>query len=98
MLSGEQDTFAVVDQGSPGRTREVGLAGAGRAKEHHIPSEGDKAQGAQVGDDVAFEPAGVVEVEFLQRLAGRESGGPDAALAAVGLPCGDFPSPRRPPR
>ena len=41
-------------------------------------------------DDVAFEAAGVVEVELLEALAGRESGGADAALAAVGLPGGDL--------
>ena len=39
---------------------------------------------------VAFEAAGVVEVELLQALAGREPGGADAALAAVGLPGGDL--------
>ena len=32
----------------------------------------------------------MVEVELLQALAGREPGGPDAALAAVGLPGGDL--------
>jgi hypothetical protein len=49
-----------------------------------------KSQGAQVSKGVAFQPAGVVEVELLQGLAGGESGGADAALAAVGLPCGDL--------
>ena len=39
---------------------------------------------------VAFEAAGVVEVELLQALAGREPGGADAALTAVGLPGGDL--------
>ena len=51
---------------------------------------GDEVQGAQVGDDVAFEAAGVVEVELLQALAGGEPGGADAALAAVGLAGGDL--------
>ena len=51
---------------------------------------GDEVQGAQVGDQVAFEAAGVVEVELLQGLAGREPGGADPALAAVGLPGGDL--------
>jgi len=37
-----------------------------------------------------IQAAGVVEVEFLQRFAGREPGGADAALAAVGLAGGDF--------
>jgi len=47
--------------------------------------------GAEVGDDVAFERALVVEVEVLEGLAGREPGGPDAELAAVGLAGGDLP-------
>ena len=42
-----------------------------------------------MGDLLAFEAAGVVEVELLQRLAGREPGSPDAALAAVGFSGGD---------
>ena len=69
---------------------QVGLAGAGRAEEHDVVLGGDEVQGAQVGDDLAFEAAGVVEVELLQRLAGREPGGADAALAAVGLAGGDL--------
>ena len=39
---------------------------------------------------LAFEAAGVLEVEVLQRLAGGEAGGADAALAAVGLAGGDL--------
>ena len=70
--------------------RQVGLAGAGRAEEHDVVRGGDEVQGAQVGDQVAFEAAGVVEVELLQALAGREPGGADAALAAVGLAGGDL--------
>jgi hypothetical protein len=38
-----------------------------------------------VGDDVAFESAGVVEVELLEALSGGEPGGADPAFAAVGL-------------
>ena len=40
--------------------------------------------------DVAFEGALVVEVEVLEGLAGREPGGADAALAAVGFAGGDL--------
>jgi hypothetical protein len=43
-----------------------------------------------VRDDLAVEAAGVVEVELLQALAGREAGVADAALAAVGFSCGDL--------
>ena len=69
---------------------EVGLAGAGRAEEDHVVAGGDEVQGAQVGDGVAFERAGVVEVELLQALAGGETGSADAALAAVRFPGGDL--------
>jgi hypothetical protein len=47
-------------------------------------------QRAQVRDQVAFEAAGVVEVELLQRLAGREPGLPDAPFAAVGFSGSDL--------
>ena len=69
---------------------EVGLAGAGRAEEHHVLFRGDEVQGAEVGDLVAFQAAGVVEVELLQALAGREPGGADPAFPAVGFPGGDL--------
>jgi hypothetical protein len=69
---------------------QVGLAGAGGAEEDHVVAGGDEVQGAQVRDRVAFEAAGVVEVELFQALAGREAGGADAALAAVGLAGGDL--------
>jgi hypothetical protein len=59
-------------------------------EEHHVLAGGDEVQGAQVGDQVAFEAAGVVEVEFLEALAAREPGGADAAFAAVGLAGGDL--------
>jgi hypothetical protein len=70
---------------------EVGLAGAGRPEEHHVLPAGDEVQRAEVGDGVALEAAGVVEVELLDALAGREPGGPDPALTAVGLPGRDLP-------
>ena len=38
-----------------------------------------------MGDGVAFETAGVLEVEFLQALSGGEPGGSDPAFAAVVL-------------
>ena len=41
-------------------------------------------------DGLPAQAAGVVEVELFQRLAGREPGGPDPALAAVGLAGGDL--------
>ena len=66
------------------------LAGAGWAEEHHVVLGGDEVQGAEVRDQVTFEAAGVVEVELLEALAGREPGGADAALPAVGLPGGDL--------
>jgi hypothetical protein len=68
----------------------VVLSGAGRAEEHHVLAGGAEVQRAEVGDDVAFEAAGVVEVELLEALAGREASGVDAALAAMGLACRDL--------
>ena len=69
---------------------QVGLAGAGRAEEDHVLFGGDEVQRAEVGDLVAFEAAGMVEVEVLQRFAGREPGGSDPAFAAVGVAGGDL--------
>jgi len=43
-----------------------------------------------VGDRLPLEAAGVVEVELLQALSGREAGGAAAALAAVGFSGGDL--------
>jgi hypothetical protein len=68
----------------------VGLAGAWRAQEDHVLTGGDEVQGAHVRDGVALKAAGVVEVELLQALAGREAGGADAPFAAVGFAGGDF--------
>ncbi len=49
-----------------------------------------RSQGAQVGDGIAFESAGAVEVELLEALAGREPSGAHSAFPAVGLAGGDF--------
>jgi DNA invertase Pin-like site-specific DNA recombinase len=75
---------------TPDKEKGAVLTMAGRAEEDHVVAGGGEVQGAQVRDDVAFESAGVVVVEFLQRFAGREPGGADAAFAAMGLPRGDF--------
>ena len=57
-----------------------------RTEEHHVIAGGDEVQGAQMGDGVAFESAGVVEVELLQRFTRREASGADTFLTAVRLP------------
>jgi hypothetical protein len=62
----------------------------GRAEEDHVLPGGDEVQGPEVGDDLALEASGVVEVELFQRFAGGEPGGPDPALAAVGVAGGDL--------
>ena len=87
---GEQDPVPGLAGAHRQTDREVGFAGAGRAEEHDVVLGGDEVQGAEVGDEFAFEAAGVVEVELLERLAGGEPGRADAALAAVGLPGGDL--------
>lgn len=47
-----------------------------------------EVQGAKVGDERAFEAAGVVEIELLHALAGRKVSGPDAALPPWDSPWG----------
>jgi hypothetical protein len=62
----------------------------GRAQEDHLLAGRHEVAGAEMGELLALEAAGVVEVGLLQTLAGREAGGAEAALAAVGLPGGDL--------
>ena len=69
----------------PRRDGEMGLAGAGRPEEHDVVLGFDEVERAEMGDHVALEGALVIEVEVLEGLAGREAGGADAGLAAVGL-------------
>ena len=66
------------------------LRGPGRAEEDHVVFGGHEVQRAEVGDGVAVQAAGVVEVELLEAFAGGEAGGADAAFAAVGFPGGDL--------
>ena len=68
----EQDPVAMVGCGDAQAGGQVGLAGAGWAEEDDVVAGGDEVQGAQAGDDVALEAAGVLEVEVLQGFAGRE--------------------------
>lgn len=72
--------------------REVGLPGAGRAQEDDVLARGDEIQGPQMCDHLAAQPAGVIEVELFERLAGGEPSCPDPAFAAVGFPGGDLTS------
>jgi hypothetical protein len=69
---------------------QVGFAGAGRPEKDHVLPACHEVQGAQVGDDFSFQSSGMVVVELFQGLAGGEPGGPDTALAAVGLAGGDL--------
>ncbi len=62
---GEQGPVPGLAGSDPEPDREVGLAGARRAEEHHVLPCGDEVQRAQLRDRVAFESAGVVEVELL---------------------------------
>jgi hypothetical protein len=87
---GELHPVAGLAGPDPQADGQMGLAGPGWAQEDHVVAGGDEVQGAQVGDQVAFEAAGVVVVELLQALAGREAGVADAALAAVGFAGGDL--------
>ncbi len=87
---GELDAVAGLAGADRDPGGQVGLAGAGWAEEDHVLLGDHEVQGAEVGDQVALESAGVVEVELLQALAGGEPGGADPALTAVGLPRGDL--------
>ena len=87
---GEQDAVPGLAGADSEPDGEVGLAGAGRSEEDHVVPGGDEVQGAEVGDQVAGQSAGVVEVELLEGLARREPGSADPALAAVGIAGGDL--------
>ena len=69
--------------GEMGLTRWV-LRCPGGPREYHVVLGDDEVQGAQVGDLVPFQLAGVVEVELFQRLAAREPGGLDPPLDGMG--------------
>jgi hypothetical protein len=68
-----------------GSAGEVCLAGAGRSEQQHVVLGCDEVQGPEVGNLLALETAGVVEVEFPQALAGRKPGGPHSAFAAMAV-------------
>lgn len=68
----------------------MGFAGSGWAEEDDVVLGHDEVQGAQMGDQVSFEAAGMLEVELLQRFPGWETGRPNAALTAVGLSGGNL--------
>jgi hypothetical protein len=53
---GEQDPVPGLAGADAEPGGEVGLAGAGWAEEDHVVLRGDEVQGAQVRDDVAFDP------------------------------------------
>ena len=66
------------------------LAGAGRAEQDHVLARVQEVELAEVLDDGLLHAALEGEVELLQRLAGGEAGGLDAALAAVAVARGDL--------
>ena len=63
---------------------------AGWAEEDNVLFAGDEVEDGQVGDQVAFQPAGMLEVEFLNAFAGREPRSADASFAAVRISGGDL--------
>jgi hypothetical protein len=69
---------------------QVGFAGAG-AQEDHVLASGDEIQRAQMGDGVAFETAGVVEVELFQGFSCREASRADTSVTAVRFTGRDLP-------
>ena len=75
---------------TPSPTARWVLPVPGRAEEHDVLAGGDEVQGPEVGQSLALERALVLDVEVLEGLAGREAGGADAALTAVGFAGGDL--------
>ena len=69
-LAGGGEQHPVPGLAGPDRDTDgqVSLAGARRAEEHDVVFGDHEVQCPEVGDGVAFESAGVVEVELLQRL------------------------------
>jgi Mycolic acid cyclopropane synthetase len=80
---GEQDAMPGLAGPHRQPDRQVGFAGAWWAEEDDVVAGGDEVQRPQVGDGVAFESAGVVEVELFQRFARREPGGADTVLTEI---------------
>ena len=67
-LAGGREQHPVPGLTRPDRDtdRQMGLAGARRAEEHDVVFGDHEVQCPEVGDGVAFESVGVVEVELLQ--------------------------------
>ena len=63
---GEQDAMAGLAGPHRQPDRQVGLAGAWWAEKDDVVAGGDEVQRPEVGDGVAFESAGVIEVELFQ--------------------------------
>ena len=60
----EQGAVAGLAGADPEPDREVSLPGSRRSEEDDVLFAGDEVEGAEVGDQVPFQPAGVVEVEL----------------------------------
>ena len=86
----ERDAVAGEAGADPERDREVRLAGAGRAEQDDVLAAGEEVELAEVQDAVAADRGLEGEVELLERLARREAGGLDAALAAVAVAAVDL--------
>jgi hypothetical protein len=72
------------------RDREVGLAGAGWAKQDHVLAGVQEVELAEVLDHLLLDRALEGEVELLERLAGGEPCGFDPKLSAGGVTRGDL--------
>ena len=86
----ERDALAGQAGADRDRDREVRLAGPGRAEQDDVLAGVQEVELAEVLDDLALDRALEGEVELLERLAGGEARGLDAALAAVALARGDL--------
>lgn len=82
---GESDPMAGLAGSDPQGGGEVGFPGPGWAEEDHVVFAGDEVEGSEVGDDVSFEAALMVEVEIFDGFAGGEACSFDPVLTAVVL-------------
>ena len=81
-------TLTGADRQSDGQ---MGFAGAGWSEEDHVVLRGHEIERAQVRDRLPLDTTSMIEVELLQRFAGREPRRPDPRFTAVTFPRRDFP-------
>jgi len=80
MRGGERDPVTTPARLDPQCDRQMRLARAGRAQEHHVVSLGQKVELCQVGDRLELDCALNGEVEVIERPDLPEAGRLDAGI------------------